>query len=76
MPNHLVLALETLPPLCSWAALHWAVMRTCGGVDIGVRVQQILRLKGRRRAALESTNEALLRICDTIDTGCNLALKL
>ena len=38
--DHLILTLKALSALASWAAFHWAEMRPCLRVDVGVRAGQ------------------------------------
>jgi len=51
MPNHLVLALETLAALAAQAFLHGTVMRAALAVHVLVRAEQVLRLEGHGGAA-------------------------
>lgn len=56
--NHLVLALEALTALAAGAAADGAVVRPDGGVDVRVRVQEVLRLEGQGGAAHDLADEA------------------
>lgn len=56
MPDHFILAFESLSTLASRAALDRAVMRASRRVNVGVRIQQVLRLKRMGIAAVESAN--------------------
>ena len=45
MADHLVLALEPFTTLATWTPRDWAIMWSCRGMNIRVRVEQILRLE-------------------------------
>jgi hypothetical protein len=38
VPDHLILALEPFASLAAWTTWHGTVVRTCRGVNIGVRI--------------------------------------
>ena len=58
IPNHLVLPFEALASGTACAALDWAEVRSCVGVDVHVRVEQVLGLKGDGVAAEDGAFEA------------------
>lgn len=68
MPNHLVFAFESPSSFASRAALYRAIMGAGGRVDIGVRVEKVLRLKRCRHATGESTHIVTGWIVESINT--------
>jgi hypothetical protein len=46
MPDHLVLPLEALATYASWTGLDGAEVWSAGGVDVRVRIEEILGLEG------------------------------
>lgn len=63
MSNHLILPLEPLPPFTPQTPFNRAIMRSVLRMHVRVRVEQVLRLEGLRRAAgvatLESADEGV-----------------
>lgn len=67
--DHLVFTLEALPALASRAAFDGAEVRPCLRVDVGVRIQKVLRLERGRCTVwlftLVSPRKALWDVCKT-----------
>jgi hypothetical protein len=68
MPNHFVFPLEPLAAFAPWTASHGAIVGTLRGMDVGVGIQEILRLKRRSITPRESTNISCRVGCHSLDT--------
>lgn len=68
VPNHFVLAFEPLAAFCARTSFDRAVVRSCRGVDVCVRVEKVLCLEGGSGAACKCTYIASdLGVGDTIN---------